>query len=126
MIDGEQLHLVEINGFFQWLHEAEAEFAVFLAERVAVEFDVFRRPSDVAFPGRYPMPDNSGTEHVADEFVVRAVPDKERWTGGAAAVDLQKVLHFVGGNFDFVLQNAGGPRQAHHVGFFRLARPIVR
>ena len=25
MIDGEQSHLIEVDGFFEWLHEAEAE-----------------------------------------------------------------------------------------------------
>ena len=34
MIDRDELHLIEIHGFFERLHEAEAEFAVFLANRM--------------------------------------------------------------------------------------------
>src|SRR5713101_5058118 len=51
-----------------------------------------------------------------------AVPDEERGTRTAAAVDLQDVLHLVGSDFDFVLQHAGRPQHADDVRFFRLSK----
>src|ERR1700726_4187905 len=47
MIDGEQFHLIEINGFFERLHEAETQLAIFFAERSAVELDGFGGASDI-------------------------------------------------------------------------------
>jgi hypothetical protein len=51
-----------------------------------------------------------------------AIPREERWTGTAPPVDFDEVLLLVAGNFDFVLQHAGGPEHAHYVRFFGLAK----
>ena len=67
------------------------------------------------------MSDHARAEHVADKLVVRAVPYKECGTRTAAAIDLEEILNFVGGDFDFILQNASRPEHADDVGFFRLA-----
>src|ERR1019366_939086 len=75
------------------------------------------------FARRDPVSDDACSEHVANEFVVRAIPGEERGTGTAAAVHFSKVLHLVGSNSDFILQNAGRPCHADDVGFFRLPEP---
>ena len=121
MIDRQQFYLIEINSFFQRLHEAEAELAVFLANRVAMNFDVFRRPRNVALVRPNPVADHARAQHVADQLVVRAIPDEKCGTGTAAAIDFQEVLFFQPGNSDFILQNAGGPEHAHDVGLLGLA-----
>src|SRR5271156_5172774 len=130
MIDGEQLHLIEINRLFEGLHEAEAQLAIFFAQRSAVELDGFGRACDVpddaaldiAISRRDPVSDDACTEHVADKFVVRPVPREERWTGAAAADEFSDVLQLVGSDSNFILQNAGRPQHADHVGFLRLPK----
>ena len=138
MIDGEQLHLIEVNGLFERLHEAETQHwvphpslvlgrvgIVFFAERIAIELNGFGRTSniadDFAFARRDPVSNDACAEHIADELVVRAIPGEERWTGTAAAVHFSKGLRLVGGDFDFILQNAGRPRHADDIGNFRLS-----
>src|SRR5215467_714434 len=66
MIYREQTYSVEIHRFLERLHEAEAEFAVFLANRVAIELHVLDGPRNVTFAGADPVADNTSTEHVAD------------------------------------------------------------
>src|SRR6266436_2023978 len=88
MIDRQQLHLVEINRLFERLHKPEAELAISLADRVAIELNVFRWTSDVPFIRPDPVSDNARAQHVADELIVLAVPHKERGAGRAAPVDL--------------------------------------
>src|ERR1022692_3183968 len=82
MIDGEQLHLVEVNGLFQRLHEAETQLAIFFAERSTVKLDGFGRPSNISstppFPRRDPVPDDPCAEHTPDGLKARAAPRKER------------------------------------------------
>src|SRR5208282_1422690 len=126
MIDGQQLHLIEIDRLFERLHEAETELAIFFAERGTIELNGFGRTSDIAFDVSFircdPVSDDARTEHVADEFVVRTIPSEERRTRAAAAIHLGKVLHLVGSDFNFILQNAGRPQHADDVGFFRLSK----
>ena len=85
MIDGEQSHLIEIDGFFEWLHEAK-------------------------------------TEHIADELVVRAIPGEKRGTRASTTVEFSNALRLVGGNSDFILQNAGWPQHADNIRFFGLSQ----
>ena len=145
MIDREQAHLIEVDGFFERFHEAEAEKTgvgprtsdlsqpvladvrglrsevAFLPNHVAIDLDVFDGAGDVALVGTDPVSDDAGAEHVGDEFVALAVPDEEGGAGAAAAVDFEVVLLLVAGDLDFVLQHSGGPEHAHDVGFFGLA-----
>ncbi len=103
MIDRHQAHLIEVYGFFERLHEAEAEPAVFFADGVALDLDEFDRPGNIALSGADPVSHNACAEHVCDKFVTLAVPSKERRAGTAAAVDLHEVLLLVAGDLDFVL-----------------------
>ena len=66
MINRQQFHLVEINSLLEWLHEAEAELAIFRAELVAVEFDVLGGTRNIAFTRPDPVADNAGAQHVAN------------------------------------------------------------
>ena len=68
------------------------------------------------------MADYAGAEHVADKFVMLAIPDEQRRAGTAAAVDLRYSCSLLAGDFDFVLQNAGGPEHADDVGLLWLGR----
>src|ERR1035441_3885008 len=52
-----------------------------------------------------------------------AVPGKERRARRAAPVEFLNVLQLVGGNFDFILQNASGPKQPDDVGLLSLTQP---
>ena len=121
MVHGQQLHLIEIDRFFQRLHETETEFAVFFAHRVAGDLDVFRRPRNVALAGPNPVPDHARAQHVSHQFVVGAVPNKQRRTGTAAAVHFEEAVVFHSGNLDFILYDSGRPQHAHHIGLFGLA-----
>ena len=121
MIDGEQPHLVEVDGFFQRLHEAEAELAVLLANRIAIDLYELDGSRNVPLVGTDPVSDYAGTEHVGDELVALAIPYEQRGAGAAAAVDLEEVLLLVAGNLNFILQNAGGPEHAHDIGVFGVA-----
>ena len=90
MVHGQQLHLVEIDGLFQRLHEPETELAVFLANRVARNLDVFRGARNVTLVGPDPVADYARAQHVADQFVVRAVPGEQGGAGTAPAVHFQE------------------------------------
>ncbi len=68
-----------------------------------------------------PVSDDTRAEHVADELIFVAIPGKERGTGTAAPIEFLNVLYFVGGDFDFILQDSGGPEQADYVSLFGLA-----
>ena len=72
--------------------------------------------------GPDPVPDHARAQHVGDELVALAIPDKQRGTRTAAAVDLQEVLLLVAGDLNFVLQHAGGPQHADDVGFLGIAQ----
>ena len=65
-----QLGLIEVNRLFQRFHKAEAEFAVFFSNSVAVDLDVLNRPRDIAFDDSFgrsnPMSDDPRAQHVAD------------------------------------------------------------
>ena len=67
------------------------------------------------------MADHARTQHVGDQFVALAIPDKQRRAGTAAAVDLGEVLLPVARNIYFILQDAGGPQHANDVSLFRIA-----
>ena len=131
MIDGEQAHLIEVDSFFEWLHEAEAQgrrwslvagrWRNFLFDHSAIDLYIFHRTGNVALVGADPVADDACAQHVGDELVALAIPDKQRGAGAAAAIDLEELLFFVAGDVDFVLQHAGRPQHADDVGFFRIA-----
>ena len=68
------------------------------------------------------MSNDARPEHVADQLIFMTVPREKRWTRTAAAVEFRDVLHFVGGDFNFILQNASRPQHADYIGLFRLAK----
>src|ERR1700688_4804552 len=82
MIDGQQLDLIEINRFFERLHEAEAQLAIFFLNRASVDFDRLRWTGDVALYlavlSRDPVADDARAEHVADELIFFTIPCEER------------------------------------------------
>ena len=55
MIDRHQARLIEINRFLQRLHKTEAELAIFFADGIAIDLDVFDRPRNVALVGPDPV-----------------------------------------------------------------------
>ena len=118
MIDGQQADLVEVDGFFHGLDEAEAEQAVARVNAAGVDFEIFVGIGDVALAGRDPVADDAGANHVGDEFVFAAIPGKEDGAGAAAAIEFGDGIEFFGGEIYFVLRNAGGPEQADHFGIF--------
>ena len=71
--------------------------------------------------GPDPVADHACAQHVSHQFVVGPIPHKKRGTGTAAAVHFEEAVVFHSGNLDFVLNHAGGPQHAHHVGLFGLA-----
>ena len=125
MIDRQQTRLIEVNGFFQWLHEAEAQLAVFLSDRAPINLDVFGGTRNIAFVGCDPVSHDTRAKHVVDQLVMLAVPHKQSRTRTAAPIDLQVLLLLIGGYFDFVLQDTRGPQHANHVGLFRLAETNI-
>ena len=103
MVDRQYAHLIEIDGFLERLHKAEAELAVFFADGVAIDLDVFDGPRDVTLAGPNPVSDHARAKHVADQFVALTIPDKQRGAGTAAAVNLEEILLFVAGDLNFIL-----------------------
>ena len=120
MIDGQQLHAIEIDRFFQGFHEAEAQLAILLAKKFAVHLDVFLRTGNIALTRRNPVSDYACAEHVADQLIVRAVPGEQRGTRTSAPVNLGKALFPVAGDLNFVLKHACGPKHANNIGLFGL------
>src|SRR5579862_8047303 len=76
MIHREQSHLIEVNGFFQRLHEAKAELAILFANRISIKFYVFHGTRNVALSRPNPVPDDSRTKHVCDKLVPLTIPYK--------------------------------------------------
>ena len=66
MIDRKQAYLIEVNNLLHRLHQTETELAIFLANRSAIDFYVFRRTRNIALPGADPVSDHAGAEHVGD------------------------------------------------------------
>src|SRR5690348_12657554 len=116
MIDGEQPDLIEVDGLFHRLHKTETENAVARPRAPGGNFQIFVGIGNVALVGSYPMADDAGTNHVGNEFVLVSVPGKQNGAGAAAAVELGDLLKLARLKVDFVLGNARGPKQAHHVG----------
>src|ERR1700728_2301008 len=121
MIDREHARLIEINRSLQRLREAEAELAVFLANRVAINLDVLDRPRNIALAGPYPVSNHARAQHVGHQFVTLAIPHKQRWTRATTAIHLGKVLLLVASDIDFILQHARRPQHANDVGSFSIA-----
>src|SRR5580704_9081411 len=67
MVHRQQFHLIEIDSFFQRLHETETELAFFFSNRVARDLDVFRRPRNVALVGSNPVADHARAQHISNE-----------------------------------------------------------
>src|SRR5258706_7769628 len=132
MIDREHAHLIQVNGFLQRLHEAEAEsrrrslvvgrWQNLLPHHSPIDLDVFDRTRHVALAGANPVSNHARAQHIGHKLVTLAVPYKQRGAGTAAAVDLEKVLLLVAGHLDFVLQDARGPQHANDVGLPRVAQ----
>ena len=93
----------------------------FSRSEVRGTLDVFRRPWNVALIGTNPMADDPSSQHVADQFVVSAVPGKKRGTGTAATIHLKETVILHSRDLDFVLDHAGGPEHPHYIGFLGLA-----
>src|ERR1700688_44328 len=94
MVDGEEPHLVEINGFFHGLHETETEQAIARMNATRVDFEIFVGIGNVALAGGDPMADNAGADHVSDEFVFAAIPGEEDRTRASAAVKFSERVKF--------------------------------
>src|SRR5216117_1038008 len=125
MIDRKQTHLVEVDDLFHGLHQTETELAIFFANRTAINFDVFRGTRNVALPGADPVSDHAGSEHVGDEFVALAVPNKKGGTRTATAINLVVSLLAHAGDFDFILYNSRGPEHSDNIRFLGLSQPYV-
>src|SRR5713226_2105474 len=117
MIDGQEAHLIEIDGLLHRLHEAETQEATAGADAAAGDLQIFVGVSDVALAGADPVAHDTGADHVSDEFVLATVPNEEDRTGAAAAVELVDGLRFARGELDFVLRDAGGPEETQDVHF---------
>src|SRR5438477_6289497 len=84
-------------------------------DRVPIYLDVFGRTRHVALVWPDPMADHARANHVTHQFVVMAVPDKQRRTRTSPAIEFEIRLLAVSRNFNLILQDAGGPEHAHHV-----------
>src|SRR5579863_8206445 len=122
MIDGHELYLVKIDRFFQRLHEPETELAVFLSNRIAVNFDVFRRPGNIALPGPYPVSDDARAEHVPDQLIALSIPNEKGGARTSTAIDFHKFLFAIARDFHFVLQNSSRPEHADNISLGSLAK----
>ena len=81
MIDGEKTELIEINGFFHRLHEAETEHAVKWVNTGGANFEIFVRVGKVSLgnatlAGANPVADDAWADHVRDQLIFLAVPRK--------------------------------------------------
>jgi hypothetical protein len=85
-------------------------------DRIPIDLDVLRRAWHVALVGIDPMSDDARADHVPDKFVVAAVPDKQRGTRAAAAIEFEIRDFAITRDFDFILQHAGRPEHAHDLG----------
>ncbi len=74
MIDRQKTNLIEIDGFFHRLHEAETEETIARADTARIDLQIFVRIGNIAFTRCDPMADNARTNHVRDEFKFAAVP----------------------------------------------------
>ena len=82
---------------------------------VATDFQILRRIRDIAFVRADPVPNDGRTNHVRDEFVTLAIPRKKNRARTAATIDFDDLLRLGDGNFYFVLDNAGRPKQTYDV-----------
>ncbi len=123
MIDGQQPNLIEVNGFFHRFHEAEAKQTIARANAAGADLQIFVGIRNVAFPGRDPVADHTGANHVGDEFILVTVPRKQNRAGTAATIQFADAVLFVCGEIDFVLRHAGGPEQPDHFDVTLSAEP---
>ena len=117
MIDGEKTRLVEVVELFHGLEHFETDHAVSRLDLISGNFEILVGVGNIALVRACPVADDSGADHVGEEFVFFAVPDEDDRAGAAAAVDFGDLLVLQRGNLHFVLQDAGGPEQADHFGF---------
>ena len=78
------------------------------------------------WPGRDPVADDAGADHVGEKFIALAIPDEDDGAGTAAAIDFRNFLTHPSSNFYFILQHAGRPKHAHHIRFGFRAQPNVK
>src|SRR5215467_6199627 len=88
MVDGQKAHLVDVNDFFERLHETKTQETMALADVLAFYLDIFRRIGNVAFARPDPMTHHARADHVRHKTVAAAVPNEEYRTRAAAAVHL--------------------------------------
>ncbi len=117
MIDGQKARLIEVVELFHGLEHLETDHAVLGLDLIAGNFEIFVGVGNIALVGAGPVADDSGADHVGEEFVFFAVPDEDDRAGAAAAVDFGDLLALQSPDLHFVLQDAGGPEQANHFGF---------
>ena len=120
MIDREQADLIEVDGFFHRLHEAEAEQAVFRGlERCARRLSDIRRDRGRRVRwGATQWPTTPGPIMSAMNSIFAAIPGEEDGARAAAAIEFADGLIFFGGEIDFVLRDTGGPEEADDFGIF--------
>ncbi len=68
------------------------------------------------------MSNDAGANHVRNQLVSLPVPNEQRGTRTAAAINLHELVLAVGGDVDFVLQNARWPQHADNIGLLGLAQ----
>src|ERR1700751_1550249 len=114
MIDGQKSDLIEINNFFERLHEPEAEHwmyqasrslcervgIIFLPKKIAINPHVLDRSRNIALAGADPVTNDASAEHVTHERITCAVPGEQRRAGTAAAIHFEQAVIFQTGNFD--------------------------
>src|ERR1700682_5010849 len=110
MIDGQQTHLVQINGLFHGLHESETKQAIQWMNTARVDLQIFIRIGNIALAGGDPMAYETWANHVGNEFVFVAIPGEQNRTRTSAAVQLSERMKFIRRQIYFVLRNSCGPQ----------------
>ncbi len=123
MIDGQQPHLIQINRFFHRLHETEAEQPVPGLHAARTHLQVLVRIRNVPFPGRDPVADHAGPDHVRDEFILAAIPRKQNGARAPAPIEFADAVHFLCRQIYFVLRHARRPQQPNDFGVTLRAQP---
>jgi len=81
VVDRQKPQLIEVDGFFHRLHEAETEHAVKRTNAGGADFQIFVGIGDISLreivlAGADPVTDDAGADHVCNELVFLAVPGK--------------------------------------------------
>ncbi len=122
MIDRDQAQLVDIVDLLHRLAEAQAEETVACLELRTFHLDPLIGIGLVGRDRRYPMTDNTGSDHVRDELILTSVPRKQHGTRASPAVKLGKRYGLARRDIELILRNAGWPQHADHIGTIGLAK----